>query len=313
MNRIPEECLPINSGLVIICTKSRPDDVRQALTFVRADRSNAHVLIVDSSPDLKTSSVCAERAHDQLDLTHVRAIPGLTRQRNVGLEWAGRHGYELVHFIDDDTRVQAGYLAAIEHQFKVDPAVAGVGGTVIDQARPQHIWIKKLFLLYSAKPGVILRSGRNTIGHYQGDDPEWVDWLPGCCMSYRLKSISTHRFDEDLEGYCWGEDFDFGFRVSRQNRLKIASGARVIHPQSPTNRLRTAELAQSRTVLLNRWVKRHRIDGMSLGAFWWSVTGEIALRSVGLIMEPRDREEHMSVIVGTMRGARQILRHRSNP
>jgi len=163
---------------------------------------------------------------------------------------------------------------------------------------------KRIFLLHSMKPGAMLKSGRNVIGHYpeQGTTPRNVAWLPGCCMSYRLSACRSLRFDDRLEGYSWGEDFDFSNSLSDDWRLIVEPKATCIHSLSPTNRMEMERLASGRTFLLHRWVTENRGRGYSRLAFWWSVAGEFALRAGHGIYEPSSRR----IASGVLKGASRI-------
>jgi glycosyltransferase involved in cell wall biosynthesis len=266
-------------GLVVICTRNRPDDLAKALAALDAVAPGIEVLVADSSDDAHAPDVRAlVEVHDHVTLLTCR--PGLARQRNQAMDWVRAHRPDTayVHFIDDDTEVLPGYVDAITEVFESRPEVAGVGGVVLNQPRPRHVGTKRLFCLYSRNPGQVLPSGRVTIGHYEGDEATHPVWLPGCAMSYRTGAIAGRRFDDRLEGYSLGEDMYFSFALSHEHPLAIAPEARVLHHFSPQNRMSRTRLAPVKIALLHRFVRENRAHGMRLGAFWLAVVGDMVLK-----------------------------------
>jgi GT2 family glycosyltransferase len=295
-------------GLVVICTRNRPDDLAKALAAVDAVAPGIAVLVADSSDGAQLVEVRdLVEAHDGATL--LTCTPGLARQRNQALDWLDEHRPETayVHFIDDDTEVLPGYVDAITEVFANRPEVAGVGGVVLNQPRPRHVSTKRLFCLYGATPGQVLPSGRVTIGHYEGDEASYPVWLPGCAMSYRTAFIAGRRFDDRLEGYSLGEDMYFSFALSHDHPLAIAPEARVLHHFSAQNRLSRTRLAPVKIELLHRFVRENRRHGMRLRAFWLAVVGDMVLKLAdGVLRRDGDSVAEAGAIA---RGAWQTLRH----
>ncbi|MGC4110487.1 MAG: glycosyltransferase [Nocardioides sp.] len=281
---------PTTDQVVAICTRNRPDDLATALDHVRAIDADIEILVADASDPEVRDRVAAVAAGTE-GVTLLDCRPGLARQRNQALAWirAQRPDTDVVHFIDDDTEVGAGYFAEITSTFAGDPDLAGVGGVVLNQDRPRHVRIKSLFCLYSTRPGIVLPSGRTTIGHYEGDEASAPQWLPGCAMSYRLPLLGDAAFDDRLEGYSYGEDMYFSYAVRARHRLAIAPKAQVVHRLSPQNRLSRTRLARDKVALLHRFVRENRDRGMRVSAFWWSVAGDVALKLLdGIAHADRD-------------------------
>jgi GT2 family glycosyltransferase len=290
-------------SVVAICTRNRPEELHRALQAVARDRPTIDVLVIDASNDQSSSELCKRIGNDMdLNVLYRRAPrPGLAKQRNFCLSLIG-HSWDLVHFIDDDTEVCPGYLDAIERGFS-DSEVVGVGGVVVNQPPVSHVRAKTLFCLYSDVAGRVLPSGRNTIGHYpEGQQGlRSVQWLAGCAMSYRVAAIGSVRFDERLEGYSWGEDFDFSFRLAaRRDVLRVATDARCLHAVSALNRYSPGRLARQRTYLLHRWVQENQERGMRLRLFWWSLVGEVLLRGVDGLRSRESRAIAGGVLLGIL-------------
>lgn len=293
--------------LVVICTRNRPADLTQALRHVRAIDARVEVLVADSS-DQQDAGKVAEIVDATTQCVLLPCTPGLARQRNQALAWvrAERPDTDVVHFIDDDTEVLPGYFDEIAQTFASDPDLAGVGGVVLNQTRPRHVRAKSLFCLYSTRPGVVLPSGRTTIGHYEGDEARSPEWLPGCAMSYRLSLVGDTAFDDRLEGYSYGEDMYFSHALRARHRLAIARKAQVVHRLSEQNRLSRTRLATDKVALLHRFVRENPDRGMRRTAFWWSVVGDIVLKLAdGVAHGDRDSVAESRAMLG---GAWHTLR-----
>lgn len=295
---------------LIVCTRNRPDDLRLCLEAVRESTLLPHVIVVDGSDDdgsLAISRVAAAEWPGSA-LRHLRTEAGLARQRNTGVDHVPTAS-SIVHFIDDDTEVEPDYFATIMRTFADDPAVAGVGGLQTN-ARPMQVKpLRRFFLLQGPDAAVVLSSGRNSYP-WGASTVTDAEWLVGACMSYRLGVFSEELFDGRLEGYSWGEDYDFSYRVSRRHRLVLNPSARLVHHFSETARARARSLAQARVHVIHAWVREQRHHGLSLPAYWWSVLGEVVvllIKAAGL----RDATFVLEAL-GTVEGATQVLRHGSD-
>lgn len=292
------------ADLLVICTRNRPVDIEAALSRAAAGTDTPDLLVVDASDPVTALNV-REIASRHL-ARYIPHEPGLALQRNSALAFAKSKQYNIIHFIDDDTLIDREYIREVRAAFARDSSLAGVGGVVTNQPRPKLRGIKRFFLLDGRIPGQVLRSGRNVIGHYPEDPADAPEWLPGCCMSYQLKMTRGLQFDSRLQGYSWGEDFDFGFRLSRTERLRIEPRARVVHTESPVSRLSSRVLAAQRTVRLYRWVDEHQALGMSRVAWGWSVLGELVMRAGSGVFARNPND--LSTALGVLGGVGSICR-----
>ncbi len=305
-------------GVVAICTKDRPDEIEMACRAVHTTSPYTPILVIDASTTDATRHLCenfVRKYEPSLCLIYRRARQsGLARQRNEAIGICRELGVEVIHFIDDDTEVSAGYFDAIEHRFRQDPTVMGLGGIVVNQRQVNYVKAKSVFLLWSRRQGVVLRSGRNVMGQYPGTRAnDHVDWLSGCSMSYRLAAFEETMFDGRLDGYSLGEDYDFSFRLSRTHRLAVEPAATCVHRMTPVMRGSARVHACQRTEATHRWVGEHGELGMSRAAFWWSVFGDFLLR-LGHGMFRRDAksvQEALGVVEGVV--AIASSRRRRNP
>ncbi len=132
---------------------------------------------------------------------------------------------------------------------------------------------KRAFMLDSPRTGRVLPSGRNPLVVDVQSVTE-VDWLSGCSMSFRRAVFETFSFNEELKGYCLGEDVEFSYRVHQRGRLLVTPDARIEHLQSPLNRMAMPQYTYDEIVNRARRV-RARTGCLRMRWFWWSVVGQL--------------------------------------
>jgi glycosyltransferase involved in cell wall biosynthesis len=115
---------------VVICTRNRPDRLRECLRSLRpVTYSPLEILVIDNAPaDSETRMVVDEMAGADARIRYAcEPIAGLSVARNHGLTKAT---FDLVAFTDDDTLVDPGWAAALAAGFAADPEAECVTGLV---------------------------------------------------------------------------------------------------------------------------------------------------------------------------------------
>lgn len=301
------------SDVLVLCTRNRPTEVRTCLDTVRTQtRVPARVLVVDSSDDAETGQLVRELAAtwpDGCAIAHLRAEPGLTRQRAAGIDATTD---DIVHFVDDDTVLDPGYFAAIVAAFEADPdgRVGGVGGFVTDQPEHRFRRIDALLGLDGAAEGVVLPSGRGVRVYNEPREPLDVDWLSGCAMSYRRAVFASERPNLALGRDRNGEDVELSYRVRQRWRLVVTPHARIEHHESPRGRRSREQLV--RVELISRYERVHAGTGrLSRRAFWVSALGQLAWYGAkGLVTFSGER---LAIARETAAGIVAIVRARTGP
>ncbi|MCZ7534924.1 MAG: glycosyltransferase [Acidimicrobiia bacterium] len=263
---------------LIVCTRNRPSEVRDCLATVAAQtRVPVNVVVVDSSGDdatLRVVEALVPTWPASSSLRHVRSEPATTRQRNVGIDVT--RGV-VVHFVDDDTLLDPGYIEAVLGLFEADrtEAIAGVGGFVTNQPEHRLTFVDELLGLDSRREGVVLPSGRNTRLYTEPAWPVEVDWLAGCAMSFRRAVFDTVRPDSRRGTNRNGEDLDLSYRVRQHWPLLITPRARILHLEAAEGRRTAEELAV--VEMISRYERVLAGTGVySRRAFWISVWGQLA-------------------------------------
>jgi len=115
---------------VAVCTRDRPDYLRECLAGLRRQDQPVPVLIIDSASSPDTAAVLRALAADHPGARLIRVDqPGLSAARNAALA-AVPEGY--VAFVDDDAVPSPAYLAAITAAIATAPRRPAVlGGRVL--------------------------------------------------------------------------------------------------------------------------------------------------------------------------------------
>ena len=213
---------------VVIATLGRPDRLRAALRCVcEMDPLPDDVVVVDGDVNRSADPVVAEFDPRGATIRYVPAEPGLTRQRNVGLDNVAT---DVVVFVDDDATLDRAAVRRLREIFR-DPAVVGATGPVVEPSSHgiggQRSRLRRLIHPIGAQ-GTFTRYGyprRLTDVSTRRD----VEFMPGCFMSARTDTARRLRFDELLPGYALAEDEDFSYRLSRVGRIVFDPALPVQH------------------------------------------------------------------------------------
>lgn len=284
----PTPNCPHPSEAVVICTRNRPEELRQTLESIasQSGAQNRPVLIVDGSDseEAVSTATVVETWTDELPFTHYRypGRPAGTRQRNAGVERLPP-SVQVVHFLDDDVTLEPGYFDAIIEEFSQHPYVLGIGGIIeppLTPTRPPASRMHRLFLLSADLPSRVLLSGHTTPAWPVSDQSlQSAEWLATGASSFRRCVFNRHRFDPAVEGPSPRlEDLDFSYRVAQNGPLAVAPAARCIHRVPASNRRDTADAACERVVRRYWFIEKNMGHPVHRLAFWWSVVGKFFAR-----------------------------------
>ena len=228
----------------MIATRGRPGVLGETLASVaRCDPPPSDVIVVDGD-----ESGSAEPVALAAGARYERSAPGLTVQRNAGLELAQG---DVVVFVDDDTELHPGLFAALADAYR-DPEVLGVTGPVVDRdlrrfGNMRSCW--RRLLPGGGREGSLTRYGypRRVQDETRERD---VEYMLGGLMTARREAALQVRFDERLGGYGLLEDEDFSYRLSRLGPVRFVPPASVVHRNVGAARRREREF--NRMVVVNR-------------------------------------------------------------
>jgi GT2 family glycosyltransferase len=228
----------------VICTRNRPDTIRQAVESVLAnDHPSFDVVVVDQSTTTATRDLLAPLAAEQprLRYQHVDR-PGLSRAYNIGIR-ATTSG--VIACTDDDCVVPRDWLTRIAGAFAQDPEAGLLYGQVFaarGRSRPSGI-------IPDWKIPRAARLGR-----------EDAFKICGMGANFAVRRATFDRlggFDEVLGGgapLASTQDFDFAYRVF------LAGGVIILRPEVVVDHY-GARLPQE-------WPATLRSYGIGMGGFY---------------------------------------------
>lgn len=165
---------PGSGGLisVIVATRERPDAVGRAVSSLLLCTGAFEVIVVDnaSSTD-STREVVAKLGDDRVRYVRMEE-PGLSRARNHGASLA-KGG--VLAFTDDDVRVDAGWVEALERAFTLAPETGVVTGMVVadELMTPAQVYFDgRVSWSSRCKPSEVTLADRRTdpLQPYRGGD-----------------------------------------------------------------------------------------------------------------------------------------------
>lgn len=244
---------------LVVPTWQRPVEIISLLeVLVGLADAPGEVIVVDGSPDNASRELIeawAVGAALPFALVYIGSPPGLTRQRNVGLD-AARGDY--IFFLDDDCVPLPGYFQAIRAVFVADVAAAigAVRGFIVNGAsgRVPLLWQLRAALgIVGTEPGKYYPTGMswtwNKVTAFTGTRP--IDVLAGGAAAYRRAVFARHRFSAFFSGYAAGEDLEMSRRVAQGWQLVVCGDARLCHNHAATGR--PGGFALARMVVRNRY------------------------------------------------------------
>jgi GT2 family glycosyltransferase len=208
---------------VAICTRDRPEELAGCLAAVSPQlTASDELLVVDNAPQ----SAATRKLSIEFGCAYAcEPRRGVRFARNLGLATAKR---DVVAFIDDDCRPEAGWLAAVRREFVASEVGCCTGPLLAQELRTpaQHLMEQ--------------RGGFNRGFEYQrftrdSHRHRWRNFPVQCWMfgsggnmAFRRKALlDAGGFATDLP---WGEDLDAFFRVlTHGHTLVYTPAARVRH------------------------------------------------------------------------------------
>jgi GT2 family glycosyltransferase len=294
----------------IIATRNRQGELVQAVrTLVQQTVLPEELCVVDSSDEplgrAEVERLCAE-ADIRLDYVHP-APRGLTVQRNLGIE---RTTGDPVFLIDDDVTLAPDVHEEILAEYaRWGPELGGVRGAPVHPqrpARPTILW-RRLFGTGGFWPEASgrMRSGFYPEGVSASKSVRKLEYFNGWFMSFRREVFEHERFDEQLAGYAYKEDYDLSYRVVKRGYVLLQTPrARIDHHKSDSDRL--SSLDHQRMGLANQFYLHRKNMPQTFrykAALWWALLGWLPL-TVGRTVRLRDPGILMGFVYGAWEQAR---------
>lgn len=295
---------------VIIPTYNRPGELEDCIRSLLEQSFKPKELIVVDDGDLQGVPLRAELEERSISVRYLKKeIPGLTESRNAGIDMASG---DVIIFFDDDVVMEPGFLEAIMTVFENDPEkrIGGVDGLIVNQKpmtlqRRLRQLVEIPFLVSGITEGKVLRSG-----FFTGISPEkkaphgllHVDFLSGCCFSFRKEVFQRFRFTGRYRAFGFGEDKDFSHRVSKCYGLITNKNARIHHFEStvmrPQKRTYGRKLVMGRYHFFRDCVKTRETDWIF---FYHALFGYFIVRLMVFFMSrEKDDARHLLGILDAL-------------
>lgn len=300
---------------VIICTKDRPQDVIRCIESILTQTLlPEEILVVDGSHITALELELKRHFDKKAKVTYIHTRPGLTYQRNVGIEASHQ---DIIVFLDDDVILDKDYLKEIMAVFEsdIEGKVGGVTGEIIGTKANNFVRrilsfgfqiFATVFLLSRYGDGKFQPSGFPTVFRSGTVDKiTKVEYLVGANMSFRRKIFDEFRFDE--KSPYWDDD-DIAYRVSRKYQNIYTPFAKLVHTVSPLGGQERGNLRLKRDVegYYHHFKKNLPQSFNYKLAFHWSLIG---LFVTGLIKAMIERNS--SGLRGLAAGMKEVLEKQS--
>jgi GT2 family glycosyltransferase len=173
------------------------------------------IIIVDDTPDGANRQLVESSRTAAVDVRYVRreGKPGINAGRNTGI--AHSNG-DVLAFLDDDCRIDAHWLAALDRGIQDAPRAECFGGPIRQWIEPGHPrWCQR-----DAFPITVLD---------HGDRDRYVDLCFGANFSVRRSALQrVGLFDENSRLY--GDEVDWMLRLRRHGGcVRYIAAAGVLH------------------------------------------------------------------------------------
>jgi len=196
---------------VVMVTWNSANDIEASLRTVMAEHPAEVVVIDNASEDDTVKRI--RNAFPDVKLLLQSKNGGFAKGCNIGITHSSAR---YVLFLNDDARLEPGYLATLVQRLESDPhAASAVGKLVFKQDGERHIDSAGISMCWHAlRPD---DRGFGEIDRGQFDQPEKIFGPTGAAALYRraaVEEVGPQSFDEDLFAYY--EDVDLAWRLRRK-------------------------------------------------------------------------------------------------
>lgn len=280
---------------VVVPTLNRLEDLK---TFLRSLEKQTclpnELLIVDQSDNDETlETLDTYKSLLPFELKYIRTNKkSLTEAKNLAVTHLN-HQTDLVAFFDDDVELFNDFLQKMvlvfRDDYKKEYAVAtgmisheGNNKPDIGSFRKLLVSIDsflcRFFILGSPGSGKFKINGSPSFYNKSMNDPSDVEVISGGVSVFRKEILNTFKFDGNMKAYCYMEDVDIGYRISRKYKNTFVPAARVYHHHSPTSRsdktITRSQFIQNYCYLFYKNIPRNIL---TCAAFVWSLAGLFAI------------------------------------
>lgn len=258
---------------VIIPTKNRPEDLKQAVESILSQcyLPNQLVIVDQSTDQGSQEKISSLPVPNETELTYIYdpSILGLVDAKRVGVE--NSHN-EIICFLEDDVVLNDTYISEIMIGFRNNTSMIGCAGVISNQPNVSSMYVFFHDLFFRGiyfDPRIKICMNKSSQIMIQ------CDVLSGGLSCWRSSVFDAVKFDIK-NNFFMLEDIEFSTRVSRQyeKKLFINKRAQLNHKWSPINRdahgfRQKRKLKESIIFYKKRKTWNGAISGQLLAMCWW--------------------------------------------
>jgi len=247
---------------IVIPARNRVHDVFECVRSIeRQTYLPDELVIVDASDSRELEQLLKNYCNENdFAIVYTHSDSGTAEGRNIG---AQKSSGDIILFVDDDIILDTNYVKEIMAIFgntsfervgclygaqipvntrkEKDDKRASSGSKILSgiykEINTSICWL--FFLPKPSKNGRFRLSGFATYPSSSVATITETESASSAYLAYYKDVFNEFRFDENLEGYAWGEDDDLPYRMSRQYKIIFTPEAKVIHKVSRNSRIST--------------------------------------------------------------------------
>lgn len=253
------------AALLSICipSKNRQAELVRCLDSIRVQSFAPREIVIVDQSDVPSELPKLEG----LIHLHRPNLSGTAEAMNLGAQVCSG---ETVLFLDDDVELLPDCLVRLMAAFH-DPDVVAASCAIANEERALHLW--------TVYTHVFSRGFFNGAPYKPRGGVFGLRRLTGCAYAIRRSVLLRELFDQNLVGYCYGEDWELSYRLLRHGALRLVPGSRVIHYMSPRNRYSEAQTQRDRWDNFLYFYDKLGAWRFPMNRFWkiWWMLGESVL------------------------------------
>lgn len=234
-----------NKDALIICTKDRPEELRDTISALLEGclEIPSLIVVVDSSDSGESKQELMGLA-SALDvrIMYINSKPGLPHQRNVGAYFVLEHfksHSKYLFFLDDDVTPTRNYFSNARRIFEEFPEVGVLGGRDLSLALRGGNRLRAIFGFSRNAPRNISSGG---FGSPVLSNERLVEalWVPGGMQTIRGELLLLEAFNGRIRMY--GEDVDMHLRLGKHAKVVSSASLAVLHRSSEKGKDQPSDL-----------------------------------------------------------------------
>ena len=217
----------------IIPTLDRLNDVRELLESINTQTLiPEEVIIIDQSDTSDLLEFYNEyKLNYKFQLFYFHSeYKSLTRAKNLGVK---KSSGDYIFCFDDDIILEKNYIFFMTETLESNKKYDGGTGLVANDSNFNIPILKNnilslIFFHHQIKDGNFLPNGMSTYPKNLSNVSD-VEFISGGLCVFRKNVFKKYCFDNNMLGYCYMEDDDFGYRVSKEYKLFFNPKAIAFH------------------------------------------------------------------------------------